>query len=86
MAGAEGIVRAFASAREPRYPLKLSQGFELIPSARQQLMRIGLMTDIPDDFFPRRIKNIVNRNRQFNGAQTRREVTAVSSNVTYLAG
>ena len=47
-----------------------------IPATGQQLVRIGLMTDIPDNFVPGCVKNIMKGYRQLNRSQTGGQMAA----------
>ena len=38
-------------------------------------MRIGLMSDIPDELIRRKIKNVIERERQLHCTKARREMT-----------
>ena len=47
-----------------------------IPTSREDLVRIGLMSDIPDELIRRKIKNVIERERQLHCTKARREMTA----------
>ena len=47
-----------------------------VAPAGDNLVGIGLVPDIPDDFIAGRIKNIVQRNGELNDAKARRQVAA----------
>ena len=49
---------------------------KLIASTGKQFVGIGLMADIPDDLVPGGVKNIMNRNRQFDRPKTRGQMAA----------
>ena len=43
--------------------------------SRQHLVAVGLMPDVPDDAIVRRVKNIVQRDRQFDHAKASAKMT-----------
>src|SRR4029077_3433960 len=49
---------------------------EAVHAARYQFVRVGLMADVPDELVIRRIERNVQRQRQLNRAQVRREMPA----------
>ena len=76
MGGAEGVVGALAAPREAGEALGLTQGADALASAREDLVGIGLVADIPDQPIIRRIEDIVQRDRQLDHAQTRAQMPA----------
>ena len=48
MTDAEGVVRALATGREGRETRLLFDRIEPVATARQYLVRIGLVADVPD--------------------------------------
>ena len=76
VAGAERVVRAFAAVGEPAESAALAQGADALATPRQDLVGIGLVTDVPDDAVVRRVEDVVQRDRQLDNAEPRAEVPA----------
>ena len=76
MGGAERVVFAFRALGEARQALALAQGADAIASAGENLVRIGLVADVPDDDVAWRLEHMVQRNRQLDHAQARAQVSA----------
>ena len=70
MCGAKWIEFALAAFGETIEPTRLPQTTNTLPSARQNLMWVGLMADIPNEAVMRRIKNIMQRNCKFDHTKT----------------
>ena len=68
VADAEGVVGAFAARREGREAVLLLDRREPVTPAREHLVRIGLMADIPHQAVLGRVVDIVQRHRQLDGA------------------
>ena len=49
---------------------------EPVAAAGEQLVRVALMPDVPDDAVPGALEHAVQRDRELDGAQTGGEVTA----------
>ena len=62
--------------RETCDPAVLPQRIELIFAARQDFMRIRLMTDIPDNLVIRQIQSEMQSHGQFDRAQIARQMSA----------
>ena len=62
------IVLALLAARKTAHAVIGAQGFELLLSAGEQLMRVNLMTDVENQLIRRAVERPVQRNRQFNVA------------------
>ena len=62
------IVLAFLAARKTAHAVIGAQGFELLLSAGEQLMRVNLMTDVENQLIRRAVERPMQRNRQFNVA------------------
>lgn len=71
---AEGIVFALGSLGEAREATALAQCADAIAPPRQNLMRVGLMADIPNDNVARRVEYVVQRNGEFDHTEARSEV------------
>ena len=76
MCRSERVVRRFVTPREARGSTPLPQLAHLRAAARQYLVRVRLMPDVPHDAIARRIENVMERNRQFDGAEIRRQMPA----------
>ena len=76
MRRAEGVVFAFGALREARKPAPLPERADTVAAAGQDLVRIGLMADIPDDPVFRRIENVVEHHGEFDHAEPGTEVAA----------
>ena len=73
----ERIVLTLHRTRERCQSLELSVRMEPVPTTRQYLMRISLMTHVPHHLIHRRIEHIVYRHRQLYRTQRRRQVTRI---------
>jgi hypothetical protein len=73
---AERVVFAFGAAREAGHAAVLAQVRHAVTAAGQDLVRIGLVPDIPHDPVVRRVEHVVQRDREFDGAEVRAEVPA----------
>ncbi len=76
MGCAEGVVLAFATARESRDAVKLAQRVHALAAAGENLVRVSLMTDVPDDPVLWRIEDVMQGDRQFDRAQVGRQMAA----------
>ena len=63
MGGTEGIVNALRPFGESRKTVPLAKGVHALPPAGQNLVRVALVTDIPDQTIIRRIERIMQGNR-----------------------
>ena len=70
------VVRRFVAAGEACGTAPLTQPAHRRATAGQDLMGIRLMADVPDDTVTRRIERIVQRDREFYGAEIRRQMAA----------
>ena len=73
---AERVIFAFAALGETRQALRLPQRPDAIATPRENLVRIGLMADIPDQAIAGRIEDVVNGRGQLDHAEAGAEVTA----------
>src|ERR1700688_5018381 len=80
MSGAEGVVFAFGPLGEARKAATLTQRTHAPAPAGQDLVRVGLVADIPDDLVLRRIKDALQCDREFNDAETGAEMAAGDRN------
>ena len=74
--GAERVVLALASAREPRGTARHPELRHLRAAARQDLVGIRLVADVPDDPVARSVVDVVERDRELDGAEIRRQMAA----------
>src|SRR5262245_14377015 len=73
---AEGVVVALSPAREAGQPAAHAQGANAVAPASQNLVRIGLMADVPDQPIVRRGERMVERDGEFYDAETCAEMAA----------
>ena len=76
MRGAERVVFALRTTRKARRPARHPQPAHILAAAGQDLVRVGLVTDVPHDTIARRVEHVVERDRELDGAEIRRKVTA----------
>jgi hypothetical protein len=74
--GAEGVVFALVAAREAADAAELAQRPHLVAPAGEDLVRVGLVTDVPDQAVVRRVEDVVQRDRELDGAEVGRQVAA----------
>ena len=73
---AERVVFAFRTLGEARQAAALAQGADALAPAGEDLVRIGLVADVPDDDVARRVEHVVQRHGQLDHAQARAQVAA----------
>jgi len=76
MPGAEGIVFALAPLGEPGKPLGLAEGAYPASATSQDLVRIGLVANVPDHPVARGIEHIVQGHGEFDDAKAGAKMTA----------
>ena len=76
MGGAEGVVFALGALGEAAEAPRLAQRADAVAAAGEDLVRIGLMADVPDQLVARRVEDVVQRHRQLDHAQPGAEMTA----------
>ncbi len=76
MRRAERVIFAFAAAGEARQAARLAQGADAVAPPGQDLVRIGLVADIPDHAVIGRVEHGMQRNRQFHNPKRRAKVPA----------
>ena len=76
MGRAERIVFAFRALGETGEAAALTQSSDPVAPSGQDLVRIGLMADVPDDAIGRRIEHVVERHSQLDHAETGAEMPA----------
>src|SRR5665213_21583 len=76
MTDAEGVVFAFAACWERRKPAILLDSVQLVTAAGQNLVRIRLVADVPDQAVMRCIEHVMQGNRQLDRAEPCGKMTA----------
>ena len=76
MAGAKRVVFAFGAAREAREAAALPQRADAVAPPGQDLVRIGLVADVPDQSIVRRVEHVVQRDSQLDHPEPRAEMAA----------
>ena len=72
---AEGVVIALGAEGEARQAAALAQRADAVPPPGQDLVRIGLVADVPDQLVVRRIEQVMKRHRQLDDAKTGPQMT-----------
>ena len=72
-----GTLLALGKARDA---VLETQSIKFFKSARQQLVGVALVTDVPDDTVLREMKAAVKRHRQLNNTQVRGKMSPVDRN------
>lgn len=75
----ERVVFAFCAFCEARKAAALANGPNPVPPAGQDLMRIGLMTYVPEDAVARSIKKVVQCDRELDDPKAGSEMAACGS-------
>ena len=76
MRGAERIVFALGALGEAGKAAALAQRADAVAAAGENLVRIGLVADVPDQPVGRRVENVVQRDRQLDDAEAGAEMAA----------
>src|SRR6185436_4052836 len=76
VAGAHDVVLRLVDGAEGCDAAVLANRGELVAPAGEDLVRIGLMADVPEDLVARRVEQGVDRDRDLARAEIRAEVTA----------
>jgi hypothetical protein len=74
--GAERVVFALRALGEAGEAAALPQGADPVATAGQDLVRIGLVADVPDQDVGGRLIDVVQRHRQLDHAKPRAQVAA----------
>jgi hypothetical protein len=74
VAGAERVIRALRPAQKAARTVGALDAPELPAAAGERLVPVGLVTHVPDQAVARRVEDIVERDRQLDGAQAGGEV------------
>ena len=75
MRGAEGVVLALRALGEAGQATPLAQRADAVPPARDALVRLGLMADVPDQAITRRVENPMEGDRQLDDPEAGPEMT-----------
>src|SRR5690606_18698534 len=65
----ERVELAFAALREARKAATLAQGANTVAAAGQDLVRVGLVSDVPDQDVARGVEHVVQRHRELDHAE-----------------
>ena len=76
MGGAEGVVLALGAPGEAGQAAALAQRADAVAPAGQDLVRVGLVADVPDQPVARRVEDVVQRDRQLDDAEPGAEMAA----------
>jgi hypothetical protein len=74
VAGAEGVVFALGAAGETAEPVLLAQGADAVAAAGEDLVRVGLVADIPDQAVLGGVKHGVERDGELDDAEAGAEM------------
>ena len=80
MSGAERVVFALGALAEARQAVSLAQRADAVAPTGEDLMRVGLVADIPDQPVARRIEDMMQRDGQLNHAEPGAEMAAGDRN------
>src|ERR1700747_1289742 len=76
MRGAERVVLAFCALGESGKSAALAQRTDAVAPAGEDLVRIGLMADVPDQPVARRVEHVMQGYSQFDHPKTGAEMAA----------
>ena len=76
MRRSERVVFAFRAPGETAQASALPQRSDPLAPTSQDLVRISLVADVPDDAIGRRVENVMQRDGQFDHAKAGPEMTA----------
>src|SRR3546814_13632150 len=76
MRRAERVVLALAALGETRPPAAGPERADTVAAPGDDLVRIALVADVPDDLVARRVEHIVERGRQFDDTESRYQMPA----------
>ena len=80
MRGAERVVFALGALGEAREAARLPQRADAVAPAGENLVRIGLVADVPDQPVARRVEDVMERDGELDHAQARAEMPAGDRN------
>jgi hypothetical protein len=76
VAGTHDVVLGFRDRAERGEPAVLADRRELVAPAREDLVRVGLVADVPEDLVPRGVHERVQGDGELGGAEVRAEMAA----------
>ncbi len=76
MRGAERVVFALGALGEAGQAAALAQRADAVAPAGEDLVRIGLVADVPDQLVVGRVEDVVQRDREFDDAEAGAEMAA----------
>src|SRR5215472_6988390 len=76
MRGAEGVVITLGAARKSRDATPLPQGGHALAPPGQNLVRVALVADVPDDAVARRVEDVMQRDGELHRAKVGRQMPA----------
>ena len=76
MPSAHDVVLGLGDGAEGRKAAVLADRAQLVTAPGEDLVRVGLVADVPEDLVARRVEHAVDRDRQLAGAKVRAEVAA----------
>ena len=74
--GAERVILALGTFREPGQPSRLANGSDTVTAPGQDLVRIALVADIPEHFVIGCVEHVMQRHGKLDHAKTGAEMTA----------
>ncbi len=80
MARAERVVFALGALAEARQAIRLTERADAVAPTGEDLVRIGLVADVPDQPVARRIEDMMQRDGQLDHAKPRAEMAAGDRN------
>ena len=80
MARAERVVFAFGALAEARQAIRLTERADAVAPTGEDLMRVGLVADVPDQPVTRRIEDMMQGDGQLDHAKPRAEMAAGDRN------
>jgi hypothetical protein len=72
----EEVVLGLVRVSKPAHTSSLAKLFEAISAAREDLMRVALVADVPDEAIPPEVIDRVQRRRELNDTDVRAQVPA----------
>src|SRR5450432_4282840 len=76
MRGAEGVVFAFLALGETGQTAAGAKGANAVATARQNLVRIGLVANVPDQFVGWRVEHVMQRDSKLDDTEPGSEMPA----------
>src|ERR671932_144504 len=72
--GAEGVVVALRALEEAGEAPLLAEGLHARAPPREELVRVALVAEVPHQPIPRRVEDVVQRDRELDDAEPRADV------------